>query len=106
MVEMRFGRYPEVPFKMWWGARAIATGEELDIPYDRFSWEGGDRDSRQPLVDWINKEVLPFLNKKLSYLKQNQSEVLSLKSDDGKFCAEACCNDSYGYLYIGCWEVS
>lgn len=108
MGDFRFGRYPEnIQVKRFWGARALfnlKTSYQIDIPYDRKSFEG-ERENSQDFINWINKEFFEKLTKETNAkLYNNQDKIICIKSEDGKYQGEASCQGSYGYLYIGCWE--
>jgi hypothetical protein len=107
---MRFGRYPNEEkdnIKRYWGARAIfysGSNYTIDIPYDRKTYEG-DEENAQPFFDWINNNFMKWLEKEANAnLFNDQRKVIKYESEDGKYQGEACCQGSYGYLYIGCWE--
>jgi len=102
-----------------WGARAIYTGQQIDLLYDRQSWHvtgfspedadpsspryEGRRAGMRPLMDWVNKIGLPFLRKESKRLYTDESRVVTL--DDGSFHIEASPQASYGYLYIRSWQL-
>lgn len=95
-----------------WGARAIYTGQQIDLLYDRQSWTPSPDDpdakpeqaaDRERLSSWINHKGLPFLRKEAKRLYTDESRVVSL--DDGAFHIEASPQASYGYLYIRAWEL-
>ncbi len=105
MSNREYGWNKEVKTKRYWGGRGIISLEYgLDIPWDRQSYEG-DENSKE-FTDWINKEAIPYLTKRVKNdLLNKQDEVVKMDSADGRFCCEATCNKSGGYLYIGCWEI-
>lgn len=102
-----------------WGARAIYTGQAIDLLPDRQSWyaagfgkdadELSDTESKlrrttmRPLMDWVNKKGLAFLRKESKRLFPDEIRVVSM--DDGPFHIEASPQASYGYLYIRAWEL-
>lgn len=104
----RFGRYPkDINPKVWWGARAIfgkGTDFKLDIPYDRKSYEGEKDDD---FLYWINNSFFAWLLKRVNEnLYNSQDTVYSFESEGGRFYGEVSCQNSQGYLYIGCWETT
>lgn len=103
---MRFGLYPENQQpKRYWGARAIFNGRNIDIPYDRKSFEG-KKEGSDKFLNWINKDFFKWLEGQADLrLYNNQSKVINYNSKNGKYYGQASCNNSYGYLYIGCWEI-
>lgn len=108
MDEFKFGRYPKniVP-KQWWGARGIFKPNDkyckLDIPYDRQSYEG-DKHNSDDFMFWINYGFMEKLEKRYGELSSDQNKVIRIESDGGRFVGEVSCQNSSGYLYIGCWE--
>lgn len=103
-----FGIYPEnITPKQWWGARGIFEPNDkyckLDIPYDRQNYEG-DKNNSDDFIFWINNSFLKKLEKHYVELSSDQSKVVKITSDSGRFIGEASCKNSGGYLYIGCWE--
>lgn len=108
MEKERWGRFPDVKPEQWWGGRAIVSMEYgIDIPRDRQSYEGDVlMEDTASFMKWINEQAMPELNRMVkSTLLYNQSQVVELHSKDNRYKCEACCNNSGGYLYIGCWEV-
>jgi len=101
---MRFGIYPEnkTP-ELWWGARAIITTREIDIPMGRQNFEG-DKTSKSmdDFFWWLNNVAMPHLNE---CIKKGKTKNLNIDSDTGYFHCEADDKDSGGYLYIGAWTV-
>ena len=97
---MRFGIYPDnkTP-QMWWGARAIIEKKDINIPYDRQSFEG-DKINSDELISWINKTAIPKFSESI---KNGIISNISFLSDCGKFHCKADDRNSHGYLYIGCW---
>jgi hypothetical protein len=101
-----------------WGARAIYTGQHIDLLPDRQSWSLADyseddedttsvcyeeRQARiQPLLTWVNNVGLPFLRKEATNLYTDENRTVEL--NDGKFHIEANPQSSYGYLYIRAWR--
>lgn len=87
-----------------WGARAIYKPYEIDLLHDRQSWSGEEAKIKK-LQTWLNKVALPKLRKevKREYLETNESREIVIS--DGKFQLIANPRSSYGYLYIGAWEV-
>lgn len=102
-----------------WGARAIYSGRQIDLLHDRQSWYvdgfsiddndpsstryGARQQAMKPLMSWINKVGLPFLRKESKTLDPDESRVVS--RDDGLFHIEASPQRSFGYLYIGAWQL-
>ena len=107
-MSREFGRYPEnIELKQWWGTRAIFKPYDehckVDILPDRQNYEG-NRDESGDFIYWINNGFMKKLEKYFCELNANQSKVIRIESDSGQFIGEACCQNSGGYMYIGCWE--
>jgi hypothetical protein len=97
----------------YWGARAIYSGYahnyHIDLLPDRQHVEPDsdadpDPKARKAFFRWVDKVGLPWLRKevKRKALGQDSGEMLSFR--DGRYRIHACCNCSYGYLYIGARE--
>ena len=103
-MSREFGIYPETHEpKFYWGARAIITRGDIDIPWDRKSFDG-DRESPDvaDFFDWINRTAMPKLSMKVD---NYDTKGISFDSEDGRFHCEADDRNSGGYLYIGCWTT-
>lgn len=101
---MRFGIYPEnkTP-ELWWGARAIITTREIDIPMGRQNFEGDkNNEYTNGFFWWLNNIAIPYLNE---CIKKGNTKNLSIDTEDGRFHCEADDKNSGGYLYIGAWTV-
>jgi hypothetical protein len=94
-----------------WGARAIYTGQYIDLLHDRMTWtvpgQELDIEKHRPLVNsldhWLSKKGLPFLRNEAKGLYPDDDRVVTL--DDGRFHIEASPQRSFGYLYIRAWEL-
>lgn len=97
-----------------WGARAIYTGQQIDLLPDRQCWysptvetdEVNDFGGSVPLArlrEWINTKGLPFLRKQAHTLYPDENRTVTF--NDGPFHIEANPQASYGYLYIRAWEA-
>jgi len=107
-MSREFGRYPvNMTPKQWWGARAIFkpydTYRKLDILRDRQNFEG-DKTKSEEFMCWVNDVFLEQLDPYFNELYSNQNKVIKITSTNGQFEGEVSCQNSYGYLYIGCWE--
>lgn len=101
-MSKEFGIYPEnITPKMWWGARAIITRGQFDIPYDRKSFDGDSSDT-DDFFFWINNTAMP---KVIELVQKRDTKEISFDSEGGRFHCEAADRDSGGYLYIGCWTA-
>jgi hypothetical protein len=97
-----------------WGARAIFTNSDyIDLLPDRQSLTRPENrgglytDDRDPLINWVNKTGLPWLRKEAAQQFDSSSgERRTISFDDGKYHIEADPQGSYGYLYIGAWELA
>ena len=100
----RFGIYPEgTTPELWWGARAIITTREIDIPMGRQNFEGDKaHEEFYDFFGWINNTAIPYLNE---CIKKGKTKNISIDSEDGKYHCESDDKDSGGYLYIGVWTV-
>jgi hypothetical protein len=109
-----------------WGARAIyrlrrervyrngrpakngaqRTVAEVDLVWDRQSWQGGSNTDRNRLKSWVNKHGLPALRRECAkqYITGDCAEVVTIERDG--YVITASPRESYGYLYIGAWKVS
>lgn len=112
-----WGRTPKdrTGIKNQYGARAIYTGQQIDIVWDRQAWwtEGCDEGNGftteqsiqlKPLQEWINQKALPYLRKLAPSLYGDENRVVEY--NEGPFHIEASPQRSYGYLYIGAWEYA
>jgi hypothetical protein len=94
-----------------WGARAIYTGQQIDLVPDRQSWHVAGLISKEPawhaaikrLADWVKKVGFPFLRKQAKTLFPDECRVVEL--NEGGFHIEASPQSSCGYLYIRAWEL-
>ena len=103
MATRSFGWNKEVQAKRYWGGRAIVMPKVgLDIPWDRQNYDGDE--DKEAFLKWINNSVLPHLSSRVEDGTLCESEVYNLMSSDEKYLCMATCNNSGGYLYIGCWE--
>lgn len=103
MSKRSFGWNKEVKSKKYWGGRAIVQPSQgLDIPWDRQNYDG-EEDS-EDFLRWVNKTVLPHLTSRVVDGSLGEDVVYNLMSADEKYHCMATCNNSGGYLYIGCWE--
>ena len=90
-----------------WGARAIYTGQHIDLLCDRQSMSTvmeNDEAARLRLQTWVNKTGLPYLRKQTKNLYQDEDRTIELT--DGSFHIEANPQRSYGYLYIRAWQTA
>jgi hypothetical protein len=109
-----------------WGARAIyrlkrervyrngrpakngaqRTVAEIDLVWDRQSWQGGSNRERDALKGWINRRGLVALRRACAkaYLAGNSDELVTVERDG--YVITASPKRSHGYLYIGAWKVS
>ena len=104
-MNYRFGIYPEnkAP-ELWWGARAIITSREIDIPMGRQNFEGDKTaEGASDFFWWINNIAMPHLNE---CIKKGNTKNLSIDSDAGCYHCEADDKNSGGYLYIGVWTTT
>lgn len=99
MNKERWGIYPcdETPC-VWWGARTILRNKDIDILYDRQSYEGSED---VDFLSWINNVAL---NKIRNELKENRTKGEFTSECDSYHC-EFDDRQSGGYLYIGCWSL-
>lgn len=103
-MDYRFGIYPEnkTP-ELWWGARAIITSGEIDIPMGRQNFEG---DKTSENIDdffwWLNNIAMPELNR---CIKKGKTKNIHISSEGGCYHCEADDKNSGGYLYIGAWTT-
>jgi hypothetical protein len=94
-----------------WEARAIYTGQQVDLLPDRQSWYVPGILSKEPafkehvdrLAQWIDEKGLPFLCKKAEGLDPAECRVVAM--NDGPYHIEASPESSCGYLYIRAWEA-
>ena len=103
-MDYRFGIYPEnkTP-ELWWGARAIITTKEIDIPMGRQNFEGNrEHEGFYDFFEWLNDTAIPYLN---DCIKKGNTNNLHIDSDCGCYHCEADDRMSGGYLYIGAWTV-
>ena len=100
-MQHKFGIHPFTTPKLWWGARAIANRNGIDIPWDRQNFEG-DKANASDFIQWINDIAIPALDK---YVKKGQTKGIVIDSDDGVYHCEADDESSGGYLYIGVWTT-
>jgi len=103
-MSKEFGIYPSnnIP-RLWWGARAIISKREIDIPVGRYNFDG-DREATdfRNFFNWIENDAIKKLNDKV---KSFNNKNISFDSDDGNYHCEADSkNSGGGYLYIGCWS--
>lgn len=115
-MKPEFGYFPEeFEATMAWGARAIIktsqfTGKrEIDIPRDRQDFVRDENTvfyPKEDLIDWINRKVIPTIDKMVGDgAFRSSEEVFSMDSEDGRFhCSASSLNSGGGYVYIGCWE--
>jgi len=90
-----------------WGARAIYTGQQIDLLPDRQGVSTSiedDEAAKTRLLSWINKVGLPYLRQQAPGLYQDEDRTVQL--DDNSMHIEANPQRSYGYLYIRAWEVA
>jgi hypothetical protein len=113
-----FGRHPpaEVKVVAWFGARCILNWlrdpdgnggrAHIDwVPDRRGAWPDPlPDDFRQWAVskgfEWVDQ--LPGWAENRPRLRGDSSHVFTL--DDGPYHAEASCQASHGYLYVGMWK--
>lgn len=108
-----------------WGARAIyklgservyrngrptkndarRTVAEIELLWDRQSWQGGTNAERDKLKGWINRRGLAALRRACikQYLTGDSADTITIEQDG--YIMTASPRESYGYLYIGAWKV-
>jgi len=104
-----FGLWVSCPegVEIAWGARAILSAGNIDIPYDRTTWNGTlveSRRARKALADLINL-AFPTIRETVHELclmgKMRQDEEREfVLVDEDKLKVVANTNGSYGYLYL------
>lgn len=98
-----FGLYPETSVPHYWiGCRAIITRNGLEIPYDRWSSDFRSTARKQELIDFVNGEAAPKLER---IVRQHRTNGY-FDSEDGKFRCEYDTRNSGGYLYCGFYSLT
>ena len=97
------GRKPNTNVKNYWGTRVIFTDGIISSAYCRRDFIG-DLNQAGDFLEWLRTEFYPQLDEQAKLLYHDQNYVLTFESKDGRFHGEASCQNSYKYLYIGCWE--
>lgn len=78
----------------------------VDIVHDRKSSQNMTEELSNWVVDSF-KEIRKWLNEKFIETSSREVFTLTFPAPNGKvYTLKASCNGSYGYLYIGAWEVS
>jgi hypothetical protein len=95
----------DVKYVATWGARAIYTGQKIDLLPNRQSWWGSEGDvTCESLRIWISRVGLPYLRQQAPTLSTRENRTVSL--DDGRMHIEANPQSSRGYLHIRAWEAA
>lgn len=109
-----FGRRPPAGANTLaaWGARAILSGrgranQGIDFVPDRKQlWTPAGQAVPPSFIAFIRDKVQPWLDAKCGagWIDPGGRELYSL--EHGAFRAEACAQNSYGYLYVGAWMLA
>jgi hypothetical protein len=109
-----FGRRlpADTPFQAAWGARAILNGrgranQAIDLVPDRKQfWTNDGQPVPPPFIAFLRDKVAPWIDAKCGarWIDPGGSELYVL--EDGIFRAEACAQNSYGYLYVAAWMLA
>lgn len=104
MSRPEWGLYPQkYRPRIYWGARAIITGGVVDLLPDRQSFtmaNGVGQDEKDEFVAWIDKQALPYLNRRV---KERDTAHIEFASTDDRYLCVAEDRNSGGYLYIGAY---
>ena len=106
---MFFDQAVEAGAKMFWGARGAirysrySMTRDLELYPDRQSFVADDTLYKPAFVDFINYDLIPFLDRNVEHYSTKHIE---LHSEDGSFHAVAEDRSSGGYLYIGAWSTA
>jgi hypothetical protein len=105
-----WGRRPpeDVKVKAHWGARAIWTDREpyFDTLPDRQSWNDASEEDHQRLSKWLQAGAYKALEKRCQAIfSGNSGDMQTLQVVEGNFHMEANPQGSFGYMYLGAWEV-
>lgn len=101
-MQLEWGLMKEIP-DSWgvvaaWGARAIATGKELDFPYDRVSRAGAFNG---------NTGFQDFLKRNVPWKESFAGDDDELRTiTEGNYTLMYSPRGSHGYLYLTAYEIT
>lgn len=89
-----------------WGARAIWNRGYIDLLWDRQDMKGTN-EGKELLAEWVNKQGLKEIDRKLKdrnvYQSSQETVMQDTRYKGRKFTIIASPNASHGYLYLTAW---